>query len=148
MTIAIDVSAAGVRLPIGKGRVEGIARNVLAAERVRHALLSITFVSAGRMRALNRRHLRHHRPTDVIAFGFDRATGQGPVVGDVYVAPSVARQNAKARGIRAREEVVRLIVHGTLHVIGYDHPEEDRERSRMWKRQERLVRRLVSETAA
>lgn len=148
MSIAIDVSAAGVRLPIAKSRVAGIARNVLKAERVRHALLSITFVSADQMRTLNRRHLRRHRPTDVIAFGFDRPTGRDPVVGDVYVAPAVARENAKARGIPAREEVVRLVIHGTLHAIGYDHPEQNRERSRMWKRQERLVRRLVSSAAA
>lgn len=144
MSIAIDVSATGVRLPMGKSRVADIARNVLAAERVRHALLSITFVSAGRMAQLNGRHLKRHRPTDVIAFGFDRPTRRDPVVGDLYVAASVARENANARGIPTREEVVRLIVHGTLHVIGYDHPERDRERSPMWKRQERLVRRLVS----
>lgn len=144
----IDVSAAGVRMPIRKFRVVDIARGVLASERVPHALLSITFVSAARMRALNRQHLRRHRPTDVIAFGFDRPTRRDPVVGDVYVAPSVARLNAKVRGIRVREEVIRVIVHGTLHVIGYDHPDLDRERSPMWKRQERLVRRLVSAAAA
>jgi probable rRNA maturation factor len=68
----------------------------------------------------------------------------GPVVGDVYIAPDVARASARENGISVREELARLVVHGTLHVLGYDHPEDDtRTRSAMWKRQERLVARLV-----
>ena len=44
-----------------------------------------------------------------------------------------------------REEVARLVVHGILHVLGYDHPEDEtRETSDMWRRQERLLRRLVT----
>jgi probable rRNA maturation factor len=93
---------------------------------------------------LNREHLRRDRPTDVIAFGF-RATGRGaPIVGDIYIAPEVARESARANDISVREEVLRLVVHGTLHVLGHDHPESDgRTRSPMWRTQERLVARLV-----
>jgi rRNA maturation RNase YbeY len=66
------------------------------------------------------------------------------VIGDIYIAPDVARENARTAGAPAREELTRLVVHGTLHVLGYDHPEGDgRDRSSMWKRQERLVRRLA-----
>ena len=64
-------------------------------------------------------------------------------MGDVYIAPSVARASARDNGVSVREELVRLVVHGTLHVLGYDHPDSDaRTRSAMWKKQERLVRRL------
>ncbi|GIW50865.1 MAG: hypothetical protein KatS3mg081_0220 [Gemmatimonadales bacterium] len=57
----------------------------------------------------------------------------------------MARKNAKELGVRFREEIVRLVVHGTLHVLGYDHPEgEARQRSPMWLRQERYVRSLAS----
>jgi probable rRNA maturation factor len=122
-----------------------IVRAVLTAERVRHAMISIAFVSESGIRALNRRHLRRNRPTDVIAFGFRSAGRRSPIVGDIYIAPDVARASARANGVSVREELVRLIVHGTLHVLGYDHPDGNgRTRSTMWRRQERLVKRVDS----
>jgi probable rRNA maturation factor len=71
-------------------------------------------------------------------------TTRGPVVGDIYIAPDVARRNAQAAGVSVREEIVRLIVHGVLHVAGHDHPTGvERTTSPMWRRQEALIRRLV-----
>jgi probable rRNA maturation factor len=119
---------------------------VLRAERVRRALVSVAFVSNRTIAALNVRHVGRRGPTDVISFGFDRPTAKDPVIGDIYIAPGVARANARERGVSMREEIVRLLVHGTLHVLGHDHPEADgRERSPMWKRQERLVSRLAAD---
>ena len=117
---------------------------MLRAERVRDALVSIALVSNRRIAALNRAHLRRSGTTDVIAFGFARVGSRGPVVGDIYVAPEVARASARDNGVPVREELARLVVHGTLHVLGYDHPEAGaRTRSAMWRRQERLVARLL-----
>lgn len=148
MSTAVGVSTDGVRIPISHERVAHITRFVLRAEGIRDAMLSVTFVTNPSIRALNRKHLRRDRLTDVIAFGF-RHTGNGggaPTVGDVYIAPDVARESAHANGVSVREEIVRLIVHGTLHVLGYDHPESDaRTRSAMWRKQERLVARLTSQ---
>ncbi|MFL5575379.1 MAG: rRNA maturation RNase YbeY [Gemmatimonadaceae bacterium] len=141
MSLAVDVSADGVRPPISATRAADLARRVLAAEGVRDAMLSIAFVSAPAIARLNRAHLGHRGATDVISFGF-AAAGREGVVGDVYISPEVARDNARRHGVGVREEVARLVVHGTLHVLGYDHPEgEEREGSEMWRRQEQLVRR-------
>jgi probable rRNA maturation factor len=148
MTLVVDVAADGVRVPLARARVAELARGVLRAERARHAMLSIAFVPPRAMAALNARHLGHRGATDVIAFGFAPAGASGPVVGDIYIAPAVARANAKRLGVGAREELARLVVHGTLHVLGYEHPEEEgRERSPMWRRQERLLRRLAGNGA-
>ena len=144
MSRAIDVSLDGVRIPIARERVAAIADGVLRAERVPNALLSVAFVTRARIAALNREHLGHSGPTDVISFGFSRATDDDPVIGDIYICPDVARAAAAERRIGIREELARLVVHGTLHVLGYDHPESDaRERSPMWKRQESLLARLT-----
>ena len=144
MTLSVDVALDGVRSPLSRARVADLARGVLRAEGVRDALLSIAFVSTPRMRALNRRHLERSGATDVIAFGFTRVGTNGAVVGDVYIAPDVARASARENGVSVRGELARLVVHGTLHVLGYDHPEDDtRTRSAMWRRQERLVARLM-----
>ena len=143
MSLAVDVATEGVRVPISRSRVATLAEGVLRRERVRDALLSIAFVTDHRIAALNREHLGHTGPTDVISFGFAPVASGRAVVGDVYIAPGVARRNAREHGGGIREELMRLVVHGVLHVIGHDHPEDDsRYHSPMWRRQERLLRSL------
>ncbi|HEX6629620.1 MAG TPA: rRNA maturation RNase YbeY [Gemmatimonadaceae bacterium] len=149
MSVAVDVTAEGVRVPLARARVAELVRGVLRAERVRDALLSVAFLDDRAMARLNREHLGHRGPTDVISFGFAQGASNGPVVGDVYVCPDVARENARLHGAGVREEVARLVVHGTLHVLGYDHPEGgERTASDMWRRQERLLRRLFTDAGA
>ena len=127
-----------------RDRVVRIARAALRAERVSAALLSITFVGNAVMRRLNRKHLRRSGDTDVISFTFRPAHQRAPLVGDIYIAPDVAKRSAGENGVSVREELVRLIVHGVLHAVGHDHPEDaTRVNSAMWQQQERLVRRLA-----
>jgi len=121
--------------------VRRVVNGVLRGER-RYAEVAVTFLGPVRMRALNREHLGHDYPTDVISFAL---TGpDGSLVGDVYVCRSVAAKQAEQLGVSLRQELIRLVVHGTLHVLGYEHPEgEGRIRSAMWKKQERYVARLA-----
>jgi len=143
MSLVVDVAADGVRTPLGKARAATIALGALRAERARNALLSIAFVTTARIAGINRRHLGRRGATDVISFGFRRARETDPVVGDIYISPDVARANARAIGVGIRDEIARLIVHGVLHVLGYDHPERaGRATSAMWQRQEEILARL------
>ncbi|MDQ6634697.1 MAG: rRNA maturation RNase YbeY, partial [Gemmatimonadota bacterium] len=145
MTRVVAVESDGVRVGVSRDRVRRVAEHVLRAERVREAMVSITFVSDRRIAALNARHLKHRGPTDVISFGFVPVWRGGAVVGDVYVAPDVARRNARSHGQGVREELLRLVVHGVLHVLGHDHPMSDaRYASPMWRRQERLLRAAMA----
>jgi probable rRNA maturation factor len=147
VTRRVAVEADDVRLAVSLDRVRRVAEHVLRAERVREALVSITFMSDRRIAALNRRHLGHRGPTDVISFAFAPVGkgGAGAVVGDVYIAPDVARRNARAHGQGVREELLRLVVHGVLHVLGHDHPVDDaRYTSPMWRRQERRLRAALA----
>jgi probable rRNA maturation factor len=121
--------------------VRRIVGAVLAGER-RAASVSLTFLGRDAMRRMNREYKGHDRPTDVLSFALSAPDGRA--VGDVYLCAWVARREAKARRIPVRQELVRLVVHGTLHALGYDHPEgEARERSAMWRRQERYVEALA-----
>ncbi len=116
----------------------------LKAERAKDAMLSITFVGRATISHLNLRYLGHHGPTDVISFGLGRVGRRGAVVGDVYICAEIARENAKAQGISAGEELLRLVIHGTLHVLGHDHPMgQGRTTSPMWRRQERILARVL-----
>jgi len=145
---ALDLSIARVGVdwaPSGKA-VARVAAGVLAAERTRLARLSITFVGDADIARMNFRWFHKRRVTDVIAFALEDPLG---TAGDVYIAPGVARRNAARLQVSATTEVLRLVIHGVLHVLGYDHPEGlSRVRSKMWRRQEALVERLVSAEAA
>ena len=131
----------GRRLPMPAALVRRVVETVLHGER-RRALISITFLGRDAMRRLNARHKGHDRPTDVLSFAMTDPAGAA--IGDVYVCPWVAAREARSRGIPLREELIRLVVHGTLHALGRDHPEdEDRTASPMWRRQERYVDALA-----
>lgn len=120
--------------------VERAVAAVAAGERAADLAVSITFLSSQRMRALNRRSFGRDRSTDVISFALDHA---GRPVADVYICPAAARRAADRLAIPEREELIRLVVHGLLHALGWDHPEgPTRTRSAMWRRQERYVQRL------
>ena len=144
MSIDINVSTNGVSASLSRRRIAQISEAVLRGESVRNALVSITLLTPGAIARLNAEHLGHRGQTDIISFGFSRATRTDPVVGDIYICPGVGRANALSRGEPIRRELARLVIHGTLHILGYEHPEnEDREHSPMWRRQERFVARLA-----
>jgi probable rRNA maturation factor len=136
-----EVLVSGRRLPLSRALVRRVVEAVLRAER-RDALISVTFVGRDTMRRLNAEHKQHDYPTDVLTFSLTDPSGR--VAGDVYICPWVARREARTRAIPLREELIRLIVHGTLHALGRDHPEGSaRTRSAMWRRQERYVETLA-----
>ncbi len=120
--------------------VRRVVETVLEQERW-EGLVSVTFLGRDSMRRLNATHKGHDQPTDVLTFVLDGAPGQ--VVGDIYICPWVARREARTHRVPLRQELIRLVVHGTLHALGRDHPEgPDRTRSAMWRRQERYVEAL------
>jgi probable rRNA maturation factor len=141
----IDVAVTS-RVPqrlVSAARATAVVRAALADAGVRHAAVSVALVDKTQMARLHRKHLGKRGATDVITFAFERATAAAPLVADIYIAPDVVRENARAYGVSAREELLRVLVHGALHAAGLDHPENQRRTSSaMWRRQERLLRTL------
>ena len=137
----IHVAQARLAREVGAATVERWAAMVLDGERAGPVTLSITFLSERAMRELNAGRFGRDRPTDVIAFRLEHVD---QLVGDMYVCPVVARRSARAAKVPAYDELRRLVVHGVLHVLGYEHPEDaSRTASPMWRLQERYVDRLV-----
>jgi len=107
--------------------------------------VSVAFVSDQEMRTLNRRWRKKNRTTDVLSF----APPALPTIrtgehhwGDIVVSPVTVRGEARRRSIEFREEVLRVIAHGMLHLFGFDHATESDE-AEMFLLQERTVERAT-----
>ena len=111
--------------------VKRVAAKVLKAERS-HADLDILITGDRQIRKLNRRFLKHDRATDVISF----------TTGDIAVSVETARRVAKEQHIPFREELARYLVHGTLHLLGYDDKKR-KDYDKMHGRQEKILSSLT-----
>lgn len=104
--------------------------------------MAVQVVSAPRMRVLNRRYRGKDKPTNVLSFPASPAPDVRPrPLGDVLICPAVLRREARAQGKSERAHWAHLIVHGTLHLAGYDH-ERDTDAARMERREIAVLRRL------
>lgn len=110
-----------------------------------NAELSILFVGDRAMRTLNRRYRGKDRTTDVLSFSLREGAFshiQPEVLGDIVIAvPTAARQAVEAGHTLGREIEV-LLVHGLLHLLGYDHERSEGEERRMKRREVQLLKRL------
>jgi probable rRNA maturation factor len=122
-------------LSVDEDGLTALARQTLGAEGLTSLVeLSVSFVDETEMADLHVRYMDEEGPTDVLSFPLDEVDDRGVrLLGDVIVAPSVAARNNPDD---PSGEVRLLLVHGILHVLGYDH-EDDAERAEMWARQER-----------
>lgn len=144
MAVVVESSAPGQRAPLSAARVSALVALTLKAEGVADAMISVTFLSSRAMARMNREQLGHAGATDIITFELTRPIAAAPVTGDLYICPDVARVNAKAWGVSVREEFARLVIHGTLHTLGLEHPDgEARLGSPMWKAQEKYLRSAI-----
>ncbi len=111
-----------------------LARETLRAEGHDRVELSLSFVDDKEMEGLHVRYMDEPGPTDVLSFPMDDGQHDGVrVLGDVVIAPAVAARNNPDD---PAAELRLLLVHGILHLLGYDHETED-DRAEMWRRQER-----------
>lgn len=128
------------------GRLRAAVAITLEIEARDGVELSLTLLGDDEIQELNREYLGHDRPTDVISFTLG---DPDDLVGDVYLGVEQARRQAAEHGVPIAEELLRLAIHGTLHVLGHDHPEgEERYGSPMFERQEHIVRAMLDSEGA
>ena len=111
-----------------------LAQVTLHGEGLADVELSVSFVDEAEIEDLHLRYMDEPGPTDVLSFPLDDVDEGGTrLLGDVVIAPAVAARNNPAD---PDAELRLLLVHGILHLLGYDH-EADAEKAAMWARQER-----------
>jgi probable rRNA maturation factor len=106
--------------------------------RARGRELSVLVVGAARSRSLNRRYRQRNYPTNVLSFA---PAAPGPLLGDLVICPEVLQREARAQGKAVRAHWTHLVIHGALHLIGYDHA-RPLDARRMERREVRLLRVL------
>ena len=103
--------------------------------------MSLLLVGDRAMRGLNRRYRGKDRSTDVLSFAFREGVWGGlrpELLGDIVISVPAAERQARDAGTPVAEELERLIVHGLLHLLGYDHERGAAEARRMERRERRL----------
>lgn len=92
--------------------------------------INVKLASDKEIRKLNRKFRGKDKPTDVLAFPF----GEDGVLGDIAISIDTAKRNAKRFGVSFKEEFKRLVVHGTLHLLGYDHGRKMRDAEKVYQK--------------
>ena len=150
------------RMKFDQARLDRLARAILSDVGEASAELGILFVGDQRMRGLNRRYRGKDRTTDVLAFAMREAftphgsTGSPSrvqsrdasrltpnMLGDVVISVPTAWRQAKETGRSLDEELAWLLVHGILHLCGYDHERSEKEARRMHRRERMILRSLA-----
>ena len=121
-----------------KKKVKGVKQRLLSslAHRILDALglekaeLSILITSDKEIRKLNRLYRNKDKPTDVLSFPMGEEVGGWKLLGDVVISLDTAKAQASEFGLSLEEEIKRLLIHGIVHLLGYDHelgPEEEKK---------------------
>ena len=140
MGIDVGINTEG-RVDVPVALIQRGVQHVVASAGLVDAEISVTLLGDEEISMLQRDYLRGVHPTDVISFSL--GTPDRPL-GDVYVGYDQAARQAAEAGVGLDEELLRLAVHGTLHVLGHDHPTgEDRLTSPMFALQEQLLREIL-----
>ncbi len=144
-TAAIKIQRNKIAEGIPEAWVRRVISGTLAAEKSKKCFVSVLVTNNKEIRALNKKFLKHDYATDVISFepGSEYLVGkEADYLGDVVVSVDMAQFVAKDLGIPWRTELARYLVHGTLHLLGYDdHAAADREK--MFRRQEDILEKIL-----
>jgi probable rRNA maturation factor len=130
--IKVSVASPQEGVEIDRGRMRQIVRTVLGGEGISSAEISLAFVDNDTSHRLNKRYLDHDEPTDVLTF----PSGEGgKLSGELVVGAEVAKAQAAERGHDVQPELVLYVIHGLLHLCGFD--DKSREQVARMRQRER-----------
>jgi probable rRNA maturation factor len=121
---------------IDRDEVARLSRAVLDRIGRKEVTLTIAFIRDRQMRRLNRDFRRIDRPTDVLSFAYHESGdhNESNHLGDVVISVETAERYASESGLDFTREIEHLVIHGTLHLAGYDHETDNGEMNRLEKR--------------
>ncbi len=140
--MAISIQNQQKKVKIDLRRVRQLVRRLLRAVECADKEISLLFVDDEKITEINQRYLERNYPTNVISFSFleGEFSGVNPdLLGDIVISADTALRDAESGGLPLEDELDFLIIHGLLHILGYDHEKKnDEERERMQKKEQEL----------
>jgi rRNA maturation RNase YbeY len=148
--IRIELFREGITLPYGQVTRQKIIKIATAAAHLldlKESAITVIITDDAYMRRINREYRGHDEPTDVISFSnrdnpFPEVDADCEEVGDLYISIVRAEKQAGEYRVSLVAEMKRLIVHGMLHLVGYDHERSDSDEEIMLQKEEDLCRAI------
>jgi len=141
--MAVEITRLGAGTKYPTAALRKIAEALLRALKQGRAELSIALVGDREMRPLNSKYRKKKTTTDVLSFFVeDQPMFGAKILGDVVISVEQARRQAKARGKTLKSEMATLLIHGMLHLLGYDHEKSPRQAKIMFAYERKLFARL------
>jgi probable rRNA maturation factor len=140
---SLDIRGLPVEFEALRPVIRKAAQETLLDHGVTSYAISVSFVDDSEISRINRESLARSGATDVIAFDLSEEGLPIEKVGDLYISVDTAVENSSRFGVRPEEEIVRLVVHGVLHVLGYEDGAPEARR-KMIEVQEKAVKKAFS----
>lgn len=135
--LSVSIANQQEAMELDFARIKSVARGVLQGEGLTDGKVTLAFMTDAAIHVLNQRYLEHDEPTDVITFPYSKK----PLHGDLAISTETAITAAAERNLPAAEEVLYYVIHGLLHLCGYDDT-SDKKRKLMRERERHYLKTL------
>ena len=113
-----------------------VAKKVLKGENRVTETISLAFVGKAEIKKLNKKFRKKNKATDVLSFDLN----EGGYLGEIVICPEVVKENAERYGVPEKKEILKVFVHGILHLCGYDHEKSKAEEKIMGEKETKYLK--------
>ena len=139
----VEIAQRGAGKKLSTRKIKKIALTILELAAEKNAELSVALIGNVEMRKLNAKYRKKDYPTDVLSFPIEGVVPEeARLLGDVIISVEKAAEQAKARGHSSEQELITLLIHGVVHLLGYDHERSARDARAMGRLEKRIYRQL------
>jgi len=134
-------------IKIDRRKIRQTMIRLMKATDCANAEISITFVNDAAIRILNREYLKRDKPTNVLSFSLQEGEYGGinaGLLGDIIISAETALRDALRGGLTFEEEIIFLLIHGFLHLTGYNHENTSRANASRMRQKEKELFRLLA----
>jgi len=123
---------------VDKKTFSTVAKKVLSGENKEREDVSVAIVGKEEIKNLNKKFRKKNKPTDVLSF----LLNEKQYLGEIIICPEVVKENAEKYKVSVKSEMLKVFVHGILHLLGYDHEKSEVEAEEMEKKQEKYLSKV------
>ena len=139
----VEIVQRGAGKKFSTRKIKKIALTILELAAEKNAELSVALIGNAEMRKLNAKYRKKDYPTDVLSFPVEGIMPEETrLLGDVIISVDKAIEQARARGRSSEQELITLLIHGVVHLLGYDHERSARDARAMGRLEKRIYRQL------